>query len=480
MYNIQHRGIARLAFGSRRQRSRAQGLQKGFERAPLFVRGILFSLFMLFGVHAFAGAMKLTWNSVTSPSLAGYVVHYGPSAGNYPSRIDVGKVTSYTIPGLADGATYHFAVTAYDSSRVEGAYSSDVVGVVGQTAPTADFTASTTSGGAPLGLNFTNSSTGSITGYSWAFGDGGTSTAQNPVHVYAAAGTYTVSLTVVGPGGSNTKSRANYITVSSSATSTATATTVSSSPPSSLSGTSVTFTATVTGNAPTGNVAFLDRGIAMAGCSAVALAGSGNARTARCVTSSLTVGTHSITARYGGNSANAPSTSAAVSHVVNQRTSTAWVEDSVPTGAAQIGEGDSWLWVSSSPAPFSGARAHQSALLSGIHQHYFNNSKTTLSVGKGETLYAYVYLDPAHPPSEVMLQWNDGTWEHRAYWGANLIPWGANQTASRRYMGSLPPAGQWVRLAVPAAMVGLEGRVVKGMAFTLYNGRATWDQAGKF
>ena len=79
-----------------------------------------------------------------------------------------------------------------------------------------------------------------------------------------------------------------------------------------------------------------------------------------------------------------------------------------------------------------------------------------------------------------MLQWNDGSWEHRAYWGANLITrWGVDGTNSRRNMGALPAAGQWVRLAVPASQLGLEGRTLNGMAFTLYNGRATWDYAGK-
>jgi len=46
-------------------------------------------------------------------------------------------------------------------------------------------------------------------------------------------------------------------------------------------------------------------------------------------------------------------------------------------------------------------------------------------------------------------------------------------------MGALPPAGQWVRLEVPASSVGLEGHVLNGMAFTLYGGRATWDHVGK-
>ena len=47
---------------------------------------------------------------------------------------------------------------------------------------------------------------------------------------------------------------------------------------------------------------------------------------------------------------------------------------------------------------------------------------------------------------------------------------------SRRYMGALPAVGQWVRLEVPAAQVGLEGRTLNGMAFSLYDGRATWDR----
>jgi hypothetical protein len=46
-------------------------------------------------------------------------------------------------------------------------------------------------------------------------------------------------------------------------------------------------------------------------------------------------------------------------------------------------------------------------------------------------------------------------------------------------MGAIPAAGQWVRLEVPASQVGLEGRTIKGMAFSLYGGRATWDEAGK-
>ena len=49
--------------------------------------------------------------------------------------------------------------------------------------------------------------------WSWAFGDGNTSTVQNPVHTYRAPGTYTVNLTVSTASGSDTLSRLDYLTV---------------------------------------------------------------------------------------------------------------------------------------------------------------------------------------------------------------------------------------------------------------------------
>jgi hypothetical protein len=157
-----------------------------------------------------------------------------------------------------------------------------------------------------------------------------------------------------------------------------------------------------------------------------------------------------------------------------------WVGDSLPEGAVPTGYYEGWNWVDSDPTPISDSYAHQSALIpNDVHQHYFTGATETLTVNAGDTLFAYVYLDPANPPSEVMLQWNDGTWEHRAYWGANQLPWGTNGTNSRRYMGPLPATDQWVRLEVPASAVGLEGRTLNGMAFTLYGGMATWDDAGK-
>jgi hypothetical protein len=158
-----------------------------------------------------------------------------------------------------------------------------------------------------------------------------------------------------------------------------------------------------------------------------------------------------------------------------------WVDDAIPAGAtAGADGGDSWSWVSSNPTPFSGLLAHRSAAAAGSHQHYFANATATLTIGTGDVLYAYVYLDPINPPSEIMLQWSDGSsWEHRAYWGADNLSYGINGTASRSDMGPLPAVGQWVQLKVPASLVGLEGSTLNGMGFTLYGGTATWDAAGR-
>src|SRR5262249_18424850 len=85
-------------------------------------------------------------------------------------------------------------------------------------APVAAFSATPSTGPTPLTVTFTDASTGSISNWTWSFGDGASSTARSPQHQYAAAGKYTVSLTVSGTGGSNTVTKANYITVTTNAT----------------------------------------------------------------------------------------------------------------------------------------------------------------------------------------------------------------------------------------------------------------------
>ena len=82
--------------------------------------------------------------------------------------------------------------------------------------PVADFSGSPLSGNAPLTVNFTDLSSNSPTSWSWTFGDGGSSTAQNPSHEYTAVGDYTVSLEATNADGSDTETKTDYISVSES------------------------------------------------------------------------------------------------------------------------------------------------------------------------------------------------------------------------------------------------------------------------
>jgi hypothetical protein len=154
-----------------------------------------------------------------------------------------------------------------------------------------------------------------------------------------------------------------------------------------------------------------------------------------------------------------------------------WFDDELPPTAHPQGN-EPWTWVTNSPKPFSGTRSHQSASTPGMHQHFFDSATPARSVAFRGYLFAMVYLDPDDAPREIMLQWNDGSWEHRAFWGDDLIGWGVDGTPSRMRIGALPESGEWMRLEVPASVVALEGHTVGGMAFTLWGGRATWDYVG--
>ena len=82
--------------------------------------------------------------------------------------------------------------------------------------PSANFSATPLSGNVPLAVTFYIANTSNITGCSWNYGDGqtGSSCAGSHSHIYNSAGDYSVSLTVSGPGGSDSRTHTNYIAVS--------------------------------------------------------------------------------------------------------------------------------------------------------------------------------------------------------------------------------------------------------------------------
>lgn len=172
---------------------------------------------------------------------------------------------------------------------------------------------------------------------------------------------------------------------------------------------------------------------------------------------------------------------------------TVWWDDSLPAGAeavtTDVTNYDSngnvewidtpWNWVTNYPAFDSSPVAAQMELRPGVQRLSFQYASNTLPVYPGDTLFAYAYLDPTNPPDEIMVEWNDGCWEHRAFWGNDDIAWGEYGTSDRLDMGALPPTGQWVKLAVPASALKLEGASLTGMSFLLSNGDAAVDYAGR-
>jgi hypothetical protein len=118
--------------------------------------------------------------------------------------------------------------------------------------------------------------------------------------VSPAAGTQTVA----GSASGDAQVILTYVVTSS--------TSVGSSQNPSAPGHTMTFTATVAGSSPTGTVGFKDGGTTIGGCGAQTVTGS----TATCTTASLTAGSHTITAVYGGDSANSSSTSSPLTQTV--------------------------------------------------------------------------------------------------------------------------------------------------------------------
>ena len=103
---------------------------------------------------AAASQATLSWAPTTtysngSPvtSLGGYKIHTGTASGNYSRTETVGNQTSWTVADLADGATYYFAVSAYDSNGNESSLSNEVTKTIAAAPVTYSITATAGSGG---------------------------------------------------------------------------------------------------------------------------------------------------------------------------------------------------------------------------------------------------------------------------------------------------------------------------------------------
>lgn len=170
-----------------------------------------------FSGNPLSGYVPLTviFTDLSKPGTGSTITNYYWEFGDGATSTAKNPSHSYQAPG-----TYTVKLTVTSNlgdSKTETKTNYITVNIL-PSSPTADFTASPTSGFASLTVVFTDLSKpgdgATITGRLWNFGDNTTSTEQNPTHTYQAAGTYTVTLTVTNSfGNSKTETKTNYITV---------------------------------------------------------------------------------------------------------------------------------------------------------------------------------------------------------------------------------------------------------------------------
>ncbi|MCE7699794.1 MAG: PKD domain-containing protein, partial [Methanobacterium paludis] len=122
-----------------------------------------------------------------------------------------GSRVVYTSPIVINTSTTLRYIAVDEASNWSAEYSQTYN--ITATTPVANFTSNATIGTAPLTVQFNDTSSNIPTSWYWDFGDGSSSTDENPTHTYTNAGTYTVTLTAINGAGNNTLTQTNLISV---------------------------------------------------------------------------------------------------------------------------------------------------------------------------------------------------------------------------------------------------------------------------
>jgi len=157
-----------------------------------------------------------------------------------------------------------------------------------------------------------------------------------------------------------------------------------------------------------------------------------------------------------------------------------WADDDLPAGwKVNASPGAATQTVTAENGQVASGKRAWKRQDNGLAQDVFEGG-TPMEIPSGGRLFASVYLDPAHPPKAIMLQYRTSDWKHRAVWGDyDVIPWGAANTTERVQQGPLPSAGSWVVVEVDATALGLKpGDKINGFALTQFGGTVFWDKIG--
>jgi Zn-dependent metalloprotease len=160
------------------------------------------------------GASSVTLDFTSFATEAGYdylYIYDGPTT----SSPLIGSYDGSALPGGGTIVSTTGAITlkfTSDGFVEDAGFAVNWMCMLPTAVPSVDFTSDVTE--TCLGtVHFTDLTTGGASSWAWTFGDGGTSTLQNPTHTYAAPGTYTVRLTATNIVGSAFEEKTSYITV---------------------------------------------------------------------------------------------------------------------------------------------------------------------------------------------------------------------------------------------------------------------------
>ncbi len=220
------------------------------------------NLYRLFAIllcisYGLVSSAQLTAAFTASPSLSGcspFIVNFNDASTGSPTQwkwdLGNGVISLLKNPSATyfNPGTYTVKLIVRNSSGADSVTKVDYLTVYPN--PVVNFSADKTTGCFPLNVNFrdsTNAGTGTIASWIWDFGDGNTSTQQNPSHVYTTAGNYSITLKATNSTGcTKTFTRSNYISVSIGVKSNFTSTSPGLCP----APASVNFTNTSTGPGP--------------------------------------------------------------------------------------------------------------------------------------------------------------------------------------------------------------------------------------